>query len=95
MKGQLMELMFYPLMAAVLLSTFAFLSREEASEVRVTRSVLDASDAAIEASNLVLLNCTPDHHLGCVPPLGTGSYYVRRLDTDGETVKELIFPAPG
>lgn len=81
-------------MAATLLLVFSFLSQEEISEVRATRSVLDASDAAIEASNRALLNCTPDHNAECVPELESSSYYIRRLVTDGHTIKELIFPAP-
>jgi len=94
-KGQIIELMFYPFMMVNLLLLFHFLSAGEIAEIESSRSVLESSDAAIASSNLVLLNCTPDHYLGCVRNPGDGSYYIRRLATDGESVKELIFPAPG
>ena len=88
-----MELMFYPFMASVLLTTYLFLAGEGISETMAAREILEASDSAIGSSNLVLLNCSIDHHLMCVPEPGKGSYYIRRLATDGKTVKELIFPA--
>jgi len=94
-KGQIIELMLYPFMMVNLLFMFYFLSAEEISEIESSRSVLESSDAAIASSNLMLLNCTPDHYLGCIRDPGSGSYYIRRLATDGEGVKELIFPAPG
>jgi hypothetical protein len=94
MEGQLFELMFYPHFAALLLWTFAFLSAEVTSELAASRGVLDSSAEAVDASNLALLNCTPDHFLGaCNLTQGEG-WPVRRLVTDGASVKGLISPVP-
>jgi len=96
MKGQIFELMFYPFMAVILLFFFSFASSELISQIRVSKTILEKSSTAIEVSNLALLNCSLDHFLGvCDYSIINGTYFIRRLATDGEFVKELIFAASG
>ena len=92
MKGQMIELMFYPFMAAVLLFFFRFSSGELVSQIDASKTLLEQSSSAIELSNMALLNCSLDHFLGvCSHSVNNGTYFIRRLATDGEFVKELIF----
>ncbi|MBR9689288.1 MAG: hypothetical protein GOV01_00085 [Candidatus Altiarchaeota archaeon] len=93
MKGQIFELLFYPHIAVLLLFFFSFMTSELISETVTLKSVLAKSNSAIASSNLNLLNCTPDHHTGfCNTNTETGTYYIRRLVSDGTAIKELIFP---
>ena len=94
MKGQIFELMFYPFMAVTILFFFRFSSDGLISQIRASKTILEKSSSAIESSNLALLNCSPDHFLDvCDYSPSNGTYFVRRLATDGEFVKELIFAA--
>jgi len=96
MKGQIFELMFYPFMAVIILFFFSFSSDELISQIKASKTILEKSSAAIESSNLALLNCSLDHFLGvCDYSISNGTYFIRRLATDGEFVKELIFAASG
>ena len=90
MKGQIFELMFYPFFAIMILQLFTFSAGELVSQIKATKAVLEQSSQAIENSNEVLLNRSIDH-FGVNHSPGAGSYFIKRLVTNGTAVKELIF----
>ena len=97
MKGQLIEMLFYPHILIVLMLFFSNTVKEELSELSVIKEVLEASDTSIYQSNLQLLNCSRDHIVEfCkINPGGFSEYGIRRLVVERGSVKELILSSEG
>jgi|GEM_PF-2935720 len=92
MKGQILEMLFYPHILVVLLLFFSYVIHEEINELSALEKVMKLSDQAIRDSSLMLLNCSKDHIADICPiNIGKGTYGVRRLLISRGLVKELIF----
>jgi hypothetical protein len=93
LKGQLLELMFYPILAVTLFSYFYSTLANEVYEIKALQETIEECSSSLESSNLFLINSTLSREPG---KTDTGCP-IRRIavirgENDSYTVKELISP---
>jgi hypothetical protein len=89
LKGQLIELMFYPVLAVTLFSYFYSTLANEVYEIKTLQETIEECSSALESSNLFMLNSTPFNVSGKCP---VRRIAVVRTENGAYTLKELISP---